>query len=324
MPLLLKRCLGGQTQNPNESLNALIWKLCPKNSGCGYNIVKTAVNEAVIIYNEVQAGRLHTRNELGYRISDNAVKFTADTDQRRIQSAKIKAEMSTIDAYRERKGAKLVAVTAIEEQFVDSHRKFFERLDWSAVVRRFLQANVIGFLPYRDSKGSALLYLKAERWDPDQISADDAIFGAIVSIFSAIENPVNQVAGIVVIIDLKHLKLQQIIAISSWLILGTQAMQRCCPFMVKEVHIINVPPVFKAAWKLIKPLISDKIRKRIIFHKSIEWKTLHNLISPNILPSELGGFLGHLNNEHWTKDLDLEQLYYKLLKFYLPKKHISL
>ncbi|XP_035224627.1 retinaldehyde-binding protein 1-like, partial [Stegodyphus dumicola] len=110
-------------------------------------------------------------------------------------------------------------------KFVDSHRNFFERPNSSEVVRRFLQANVIGFLSYRDNKSRAILYLRAEAWDPDQISADEAVFGAAISIFSAIENPVNQMAGMIIITDLKHLKLQQIIAFSSWIVLGTQALQ---------------------------------------------------------------------------------------------------
>lgn len=28
--MLLERCLGGYTQNPNESLRSTVWKLCPK------------------------------------------------------------------------------------------------------------------------------------------------------------------------------------------------------------------------------------------------------------------------------------------------------
>ncbi|GFU34567.1 uncharacterized protein TNCV_1992981 [Trichonephila clavipes] len=38
-PKLLQKCLGGNTQNNNESINSLIWKLCPKTLGCGRKIV---------------------------------------------------------------------------------------------------------------------------------------------------------------------------------------------------------------------------------------------------------------------------------------------
>ncbi|KAJ4451366.1 hypothetical protein ANN_02828 [Periplaneta americana] len=45
---LLKRCVGGFTQNNNESLNSKIWKICPKVGFAGHKIVKVAVNDAVI------------------------------------------------------------------------------------------------------------------------------------------------------------------------------------------------------------------------------------------------------------------------------------
>ena len=37
-PDLLRKCLEGYTQNPNESLNNMIWNYCPKNK---YHGIKT-------------------------------------------------------------------------------------------------------------------------------------------------------------------------------------------------------------------------------------------------------------------------------------------
>jgi len=36
---LLERCLGGYTQNANESFNATIWRLAPKHLNCGIKII---------------------------------------------------------------------------------------------------------------------------------------------------------------------------------------------------------------------------------------------------------------------------------------------
>lgn len=44
---LLKRCCRGKTQNPNESLHNIIWKLCPKTIFAGRNTVETAVALAI-------------------------------------------------------------------------------------------------------------------------------------------------------------------------------------------------------------------------------------------------------------------------------------
>ena len=49
---LLLRCARSATQNANESLNGIIWSLCPKETFCGKQTVDTAVNLAVVLYND--------------------------------------------------------------------------------------------------------------------------------------------------------------------------------------------------------------------------------------------------------------------------------
>ncbi|CAH0551117.1 unnamed protein product [Brassicogethes aeneus] len=48
---LLQRCLGGFTQNNNESLNQLIWKISPKSVSGTSTIVEIAANVAACIFN---------------------------------------------------------------------------------------------------------------------------------------------------------------------------------------------------------------------------------------------------------------------------------
>ena len=49
---LLTKCLAGYTQNQNESLNSLIWQLCPKKKNHGLRTVETAVAVAVCLFND--------------------------------------------------------------------------------------------------------------------------------------------------------------------------------------------------------------------------------------------------------------------------------
>ncbi|GFT19867.1 uncharacterized protein TNCV_4993071 [Trichonephila clavipes] len=51
-PALLKKCLGGKTHNPNESLNSLICKFCPKTIGSSLQIAEIAANLATSIFND--------------------------------------------------------------------------------------------------------------------------------------------------------------------------------------------------------------------------------------------------------------------------------
>lgn len=45
---LLERCIGGYSQNQNESFNSLIWKRCPKHTWRGPLLIKLAVNLSVL------------------------------------------------------------------------------------------------------------------------------------------------------------------------------------------------------------------------------------------------------------------------------------
>lgn len=99
-PDLLKRCVGGKTQNSNESINSLIWKYCPKYSGCGRKIVDIAVNEAAIIFNEGYKGRLQTLKALELCPGKFAMKAAVNADNIRIATAEIRCQKSTLDSRR--------------------------------------------------------------------------------------------------------------------------------------------------------------------------------------------------------------------------------
>ena len=49
---LLRRCLGGYTQNSNESFNSTIWRFDPKYLNSGVTTVETASYIAAILFNE--------------------------------------------------------------------------------------------------------------------------------------------------------------------------------------------------------------------------------------------------------------------------------
>ncbi|XP_015187388.1 PREDICTED: uncharacterized protein LOC107072161 isoform X3 [Polistes dominula] len=55
---LLERCVGGFTQNNNESYNQLIWKKTPKIVPCGSKVVEIAAYIAAGMFNEEDAERV--------------------------------------------------------------------------------------------------------------------------------------------------------------------------------------------------------------------------------------------------------------------------
>lgn len=99
-PKLLKKCLGGKTQNCNESFNSTVWKYCPKTSGSSKTVADIATNEAVVIFNEGMTGRLNILKQLGCEIGQFSVTSALQADTLRIKQAEIKCKSSTLQARR--------------------------------------------------------------------------------------------------------------------------------------------------------------------------------------------------------------------------------
>ncbi|GFT04159.1 uncharacterized protein TNCV_3154131 [Trichonephila clavipes] len=70
-PALLKKCFGGKTQNPNESLNSLIWKFCPKTIGSSLQIAEIAANLATSVFNDGNQILITILEKFGLKINRN-------------------------------------------------------------------------------------------------------------------------------------------------------------------------------------------------------------------------------------------------------------
>ena len=60
---LLEKCLGGFTQNNNESLNGSVWKLLPKTSFSGIHVFKIGVYIALAVFNDGRSRYLDIMKE---------------------------------------------------------------------------------------------------------------------------------------------------------------------------------------------------------------------------------------------------------------------
>ncbi|GFX31056.1 uncharacterized protein TNCV_2025591 [Trichonephila clavipes] len=83
-PALLKKCLGGKTQNPNESLNSLIWKFCPKTIGSRLQIAEIAANLETSVFNDGNQILITILEKFGLKINRNVCVPLAERDNRRI------------------------------------------------------------------------------------------------------------------------------------------------------------------------------------------------------------------------------------------------
>ncbi|GFW84161.1 uncharacterized protein TNCV_4878241 [Trichonephila clavipes] len=102
-PALLKKCLGGKTQNPNESLNSLIWKFCPKTIGSRLQIAEIAANLETSVFNDGNQILISILEKFGLKINRNVCVSLAERDNRRIFMSRQRCLQSSFEARRAKK-----------------------------------------------------------------------------------------------------------------------------------------------------------------------------------------------------------------------------
>ncbi|KAF8778817.1 alpha-tocopherol transfer protein-like [Argiope bruennichi] len=169
------------------------------------------------------------------------------------------------------------------------------------------QLNLQGFLPFRDPEGRAIFVFRGGLWDPSLCSADDLFRANVICLEKQIDDPLTQINGVVAILDMKSLGFHHVRHFSpSHALKVVSLVQDSFPARFKAVHIVNEPALFDLVLTIVKPLISEKLKKRIYTHGS-NMKTLHSHIPTDILPSEFGGLLGPFNNKAFIEKLAEEE-----------------
>ena len=77
---LLSRCLGGFTQNVNESLNSVVWSIAPKAISIGKSVVDITTNITVITYNDGFRILLDVMSTLQLKINSELYNFIFPTE----------------------------------------------------------------------------------------------------------------------------------------------------------------------------------------------------------------------------------------------------
>jgi hypothetical protein len=83
---LLSKCLHGSTQNNNESLNALIWKRCPKDVYVGIDVLNLGCSSAIINFNDGLNGINGVFEKLYLKPGHYSSSFFASSDLKRVKN----------------------------------------------------------------------------------------------------------------------------------------------------------------------------------------------------------------------------------------------
>ncbi|GFU77946.1 uncharacterized protein TNCV_521461 [Trichonephila clavipes] len=123
----LKKCLGGKTRNPNENLNSLIWKLCPKTIGSSLQIAEIAANLATSVLNDRNQILITISEKFRLKINRNVCVSLAERDNRRIFTSRQRRLASSFEARIAKKIKKSKEIELFQEQednLVELHFKY--------------------------------------------------------------------------------------------------------------------------------------------------------------------------------------------------------
>lgn len=112
-PDLLSKCLKGKTQNPNESLNNVIWSRVPKRTFVSLDPLNFGVFNAVLSYNDGYLSNIKIMERLGLVAGSHMVRTTKRLDWERVR----KAEKTVQDLEKKIRQARTLAKRKLEDLY---------------------------------------------------------------------------------------------------------------------------------------------------------------------------------------------------------------
>lgn len=166
------------------------------------------------------------------------------------------------------------------------------------------ESGIVYVLPDKNLvSGETLLITRPGNWDPDSLSFDDYTAATAISLEVAVMDEKTQKDGLINIIDMtgfgwKHFKNYGPVQAKR----TADVTEKIMPLYFKEIHVINESYLARMAYSLLKSFLSEDFNKKIHFHGS-DLKKLHKIISPEVLPQEIGGTRGPFDGRKWFEKL---------------------
>lgn len=110
-PELLKKCLHGKSQNPNESVNNIIWSCIPKTIFVSLRTLHLGVCDAVSCFNKGYVTRCLVLKELGLSVGKNCAEIMLGIDKERVR----KCDKATAELQKEARQKRALAKRKLEE-----------------------------------------------------------------------------------------------------------------------------------------------------------------------------------------------------------------
>ncbi|XP_036120168.1 alpha-tocopherol transfer protein [Molossus molossus] len=156
-------------------------------------------------------------------------------------------------------------------------------------VLGLLRAGYLGILRGRDRTGSRVLIYRIAQWDPKVFTAYDVFRLSLITSELIVQEVETQRNGIKAVFDLEGWHFSHAFQMTPSVAKKIAAvLTDSFPLKVRGIHLINEPIIFHAVFSMIKPFLTEKIKKRIHLHGTNYKQSLHQHF-PDILPLEYGG-----------------------------------
>lgn len=184
------------------------------------------------------------------------------------------------------------------------NREFFQTLSTSdTLVQQALFDGFPGVLENRDRKGRCVLTFLCYNWDHCNYSLEIIYKSLLLTMEKLLEEPENQINGFVFVVDWTDFSFRQSTNLGPrTLRLMFEGLQDAFPARIKGVHFINQPWYVEAVLAIIKPFIKEKTKQKIYLHGT-NLSTLHESVSKDVLPPELGGEGPSFNSMIWAEKM---------------------
>ena len=180
--------------------------------------------------------------------------------------------------------------------------EFYERIKNPALVKSAFEKGVCYPLERRAKNGCTVVVMRPGFGRCTNIV--DIFVTLYLTVDKLLDIEYNQVYGIAMIVDLAHFTAEIAKQFSPTMAMRmTRIMQQeGMPARYKCLHFTNEPKLFGSVFAIVKPLIKEKLQRRIVFHGK-DFKKLYDEVDRSALPLMFAGSGPEPNVEKWKETI---------------------
>uniref|UniRef100_A0A1B6L1L8 CRAL-TRIO domain-containing protein n=1 Tax=Graphocephala atropunctata TaxID=36148 RepID=A0A1B6L1L8_9HEMI len=189
-------------------------------------------------------------------------------------------------------------------EYRNQHPALFENMTLNdTLIQQALYDGFPGVLANRDRRGRCVLVFFCNHWDHSNYSLEVIYRSLLLTLDHLLEHEENQMNGFVFVVDWTDFSLRQSTNISPRVMKAmVEGLQDCFPARFKGVHFVNQPWYVEAALMVVKPFLKEKTKEKIFLYGN-NLSALHEVLSADILPAELGGELSTYKPTLWADQM---------------------